>query len=589
MILREERISLEDAGEQEVRRLERLALVNGGVFLAGLALLVLSLLPSALSLFRLAALGLLAGCAGAGLWLWRRFRTALDRELRRRKEAEQEARAADLSKGQLVSHVSHELRTPLHGVLGMAELLLSGDLSSAQREQVEVIGKSAGSLLSLVNDVLDLSRIEATHMLLRPRDFSFRELVGDVLRLLAPGAAEREVELRQAIDPALPDDLHGDPERLRQVFVNLVGNGIRFTRKGSVTVTAEPLERFAPVIRCEIRDTGAGIRPEVQERLFQPFAQSGSSAVGGSGLGLVISRNIVELMGGDMGFHSTRGVGSTFWFRIPLVPARGGDRETAAPAAEAEVRRLARHGRRILVVDDRSANRAVAVALLQSLGYTAQAVETGEEALALPAERPCAAVLLDVEMPGLDGPETCRRLRGREAGLPVQRRTPVIALTAHTSAEERERCQAAGMDAFLLKPFRTGELAAVLDLWTGIGTSAEPVPESLEERLAGLEALEGRTGRPVLAEVVEAFLRQGEEDLATLRRALPQGDGEALAAAAHALAGSSAILGAAGLARSAGELSRLARQGDLDSCAQRLDEVEQEYRSVARRLRLNKR
>jgi CheY-like chemotaxis protein len=424
------------------------------------------------------------------------------------------------------------------------------------------------------------------------------------LRLLAPQAAEREVELRLRVDPALPDDLYSDPVRLRQIFLNLVGNGIRFTRKGTVTVTAEPLPGETPAIRCEVSDTGVGIRPEVQERLFQPFAQgqsSASHAFGGTGLGLVICRNIVELMGGEIGFHSTHGAGSTFWFRVPLVPARGGTLPSVIPAmpampvGDAEAQRLARHGRRILVVDDRAANRSVALALLRRLGYTAEAVEGGEEALAFLAEKPCAAVLLDLEMVGLDGFETCRRLRRQEeaGGGTRTPRTPVIALSAHTSEEERAQCFAAGMDAFLPKPFRTDELAAVLDLWTRVETGGEPEPaaESLEERLAALKSLGSKTGEPLLAEVVvETFLRQGEVDLAALQRALPQGDGATVAAAAHGLAGSAAILGAADLARCAGELARLARQGELAELAEmtawapRLAEVEEEFRMVVQRL-----
>ena len=578
-------LALEEPSEEKIRQLEVLGMVNSGIALAALVSLALAILPAALSPFSLAALVLLAVCICNGLWLRRRFRIAHNRELRKRKEAEQEARAADRAKGQFLSHVSHEIRTPMNGVLGMAELLLAEDLAPVHREQVEVIGKSASALLALVNDVLDLSRIEARHMLLRPRDYSFRKMVGDVLRLLAPRAAERNVELRLHIDSALPDEIHGDPERLRQVFLNLVGNGVGFTRKGSVTVTVEPLERIVPVIRCEVCDTGAGIRPEVQTQLFQPFAQGQSSAshgFGGTGLGLVISKNIIELMGGEIGFHSTHGVGSTFWFRIPLIPARGSPAPVTMSAADLEARRMARHDRRILVVDDRSANRSVALALLQKLGYSAEAVESGEAALDILVKRPCAAVLLDVEMPGLDGLETCRRLRRQEAhGW----RTPVIALTAHTSAEEQESCFAAGMDAFLPKPFRTSELAAVLDHWTGIELrAAEPAAESLEERLAALRSLEGETGQPVLAEVKEAFLQQGEKDLAAMRSALAPRDGKTLATAAHALAGSAAILGAEELARSASELSRLARQGKLDACPPRLAEVEQEYRAIARRL-----
>jgi two-component system, sensor histidine kinase len=597
----QDRLVPEEASEERIRQLEILGLVNVGVFLAGLVAFVLSF-PLTPSPLRVAALTVLAACTGIALWLRRRFWIALDRELRRRKQAEQEARAADRAKGQLLSHVSHEIRTPMNGVLGMAELLLTGELDAVQREQVAVIRTSSEALLALVNDLLDLSRIEAGRLLLRPRDFSFRELAGDVLRLLEPQAAERAVELRLRVDPALPDDLYGDPVRLRQVLLNLVGNGIRFTRKGTVTVTAEPLERETPAIRCEVSDTGAGIRPEVQERLFHPFAQGQSSAshgFGGTGLGLVISKNIVELMGGEIGFHSTRGVGSTFWFRVPLVPARGGTPPTAVAAVDAEARRLARHERRILVVDDHSANRSVALALLRRFGYTADAVESGEEALAFLAEKPCAAVLLDLEMVGLDGFETCRRLRSQESAGGPAARTPVIALSAHTAEEERAKCFEAGMDGFLPKPFRTGELAALLDLWTGIEVSAaadpppgeenepEPIAESLDERLAALKSLESKTGEPVLAEVVEAFLRQGETDLAAMQRALPQGDGATVAAAAHALAGSSAILGAAELAQCAGELARLARlaqQDELGACAPQLAKVEVEYRAIAQRL-----
>ena len=585
-----EQVAADDPGEARIRQLEILGLCNGGIVLLGLAVFVLSF-PLIVSPGRFAALCVLGACVGLGLWLGRRFWIDLDRELLRRKQAEQEARAADRAQGQLLSHVSHEIRTPIHGVLGMTELLLHGGLTPVQHEQVGVIRTSAEALLALVNDILDLSRIEAGRFLLRPQDFSFRELAQDVLRLLAPQAAEREVELRLHLDPALPDSLFGDPVRLRQVLLNLVGNGIRFTRKGTVTVTVAPLERVPPRLRCEVGDTGVGIRPEVQARLFQPFEQAQSSVsqgIGGTGLGLVISKNIIELMGGEIGFHSTRGVGSTFWFQVPLVAARGS--ASNSPEVDGEARRQARSERLILVVDDRSANRVVALALLGRLGYAAEAVESGEEALAFLAETPCAAVLLDIEMPGLDGLETCRRMRGQEG---EGRRTPVIALSAHTSKEEREQCFAAGMDGFLPKPFRTRELAAALDQWTGVERLAagapapgepEPADISLDDRLVELEAAIGDAGKQVAAELIAAFLQQGELDLATMQRALPQGDGETLAAAAHGLAGSSAILGAADLARSAGEISRLARQGDLSVCTLRLPALEQEFRSIARRL-----
>jgi CheY-like chemotaxis protein/HPt (histidine-containing phosphotransfer) domain-containing protein len=242
--------------------------------------------------------------------------------------------------------------------------------------------------------------------------------------------------------------------------------------------------------------------------------------------------------------------------------------------------------RRVLVVDDDPVNRLVAAAQIQELGYAADSAGGGEAALAALAREPYDAVLLDCEMPELDGYETCRRLRRHEGDN--RRRIRVIALTAHAGAGERERCLAAGMDDHLAKPVRSGELAAVLERWLGDGAGLPPPPEEatglLEERLEALERLGEATGEDVLAQVVESFLRQGAKDLAALREALARGDGAALAAAAHSLAGSSGILGAAGLATGCAELEELARRGDLAACGPRLEPIEEAWRRVAGRL-----
>ncbi len=583
------------ANDEKFRRLELLGLANGGIFLASLAGFVF-MAPLVLSPLRLLTLSLLLVCALTGMGLRRWFWLALERELQGRRLAEQNARAAEKDKGDLMANVSHEIRTPMNGILGMADLLLQGALTPEQREQVKLVRTSAESLLALVNDVLDVSRIEAGRLLLRPRDFRLREAVEDVVRLLAPRAAERELDLRLRCAPELPEEVHGDPLRLRQVLLNLMGNAIRFTPKGSVTITvkAEAWDKTDAALCFEVRDTGVGIRQEVQPQLFKPFAQVGSPASGmpsGTGLGLVISKNLVELMGGEIGFESTRGVGSAFWFRLPLVRALGsggGPGTSDLDSGEAAARRLARHGRRVLVVDDRGVNRAVAQALLRELGFETEAAESGEKALELLAERPFDAVLLDCEMPALGGCETCARLRRQEAAAASGgRRIPVLAVTAHVQPEEWERCRAAGMDDHVDKPFRTAELAAVLDRWLGIEAALgrrqpgrEPAGDGFEERLASLKVLEETTGRSVVA----AFLQQGEADLSTLRLALSQGDLQAFAAAAHALAGSAGLMGALHLSGMASAIATLARRGDLDGCKARLPELEQAWSHTAGRL-----
>ncbi len=559
--------------ERRFRRHELFGLANGAFLFAALAFILLCLPPSP---WRLAGFCVLLVSAAVAVALRHRFWTDLEDELRRRKHAEQEARAAEIVKGRFLADVSHEIRTPMNGILGMTELLLQEALTPGQKEKVELVRTSAESLLTLVGDILDLSRIEAGKLQLREQDYRLRPLVRDVLRLLAPRAAERRVEINLQVDPTLPDDLHGDPVRLRQVFLNLVGNAVRFTRDGTVTVSLKPLGSGNRInLFCEVLDTGVGIRPEVQARLFQPFSQSDSVSrqLGGSGLGLVISKNVVDLMGGEIGFKSTYGVGSSFWFRVPLRPA-----QAARSEPETDLR-AHRKGLRVLAVDDQYVNRTVTRSLLEELGFSADAAESGEAALAMLDRHPYDAVLLDCQMPGLDGFETCRRLRQKENGT---RHTVVIAVTADTLADDLQRCHEAGMDDHMAKPLWSADLAAMLDRHL----ASRPRMVGSDQVRERIEAL-GRLGdKELQADVVRAFLEQSAHDLGVLRSALTRNDAKALSAAAHALSGSSGILGGRNLAELAGEMSSLARKGDLSACAQRLPALERELQAFTAELSL---
>ncbi|MDX1997504.1 MAG: ATP-binding protein [Thermoanaerobaculia bacterium] len=561
-------------GSTETRRLRArwpglLGVGNGLLFLGALGFFVAS--PPPWPAARTAALGVLLLCAVVGLMLRRRFWVTLDGELARRKHLEQEARAADRAKSRFLANLSHEVRTPLHGILGLTELLERGPLTPAQEVYARDIRSSAEALLAIVEDILDLSRIEAGRLELRPRDFRLRELVAEAVRLLSAQAAQREVEVEMQVAPELPEACHGDAVRLRQVLLNLVGNAIRHTRRGTVTIELRAVPRTGDSsgLRCEVRDTGVGIRPEVQARLFQPFARaesSGSRTTGGSGLGLVISKSIVEAMGGEIGFVSERGRGSSFWFHVPLPPAQA-------------LRRF--DGGRILVVDDREVNRLVALGLLAELGCRAEAVATGEEALGRLAVGGFDAVLLDNEMPGLDGLETCRQWRARE---PPGTRLPVLALTAHTGERERAACLAAGMDDVLTKPVQRHALAERLAHWLQPARGPGPAADEFLARRSDLERLAELPGQPAAGEVLAAFWRQGEADLAEMARALAAGDGPGLATVAHGLAGSAAILGLHTLAELVGALAEAARRGELAHRDSDLAALEREFRQAGARL-----
>ncbi len=575
------------------------------VTLVTLALALLALLRHG-SLGDPVAWGLVAATAAGASYLgWlgrgRRAEQSLAAEIDSRRRAEQEVRAADRVKTEILANVSHELRTPIHGMMGMADLLLASGLPPAAHEKVETIDAAAQDLLRLVDDLLDYSRIEAGRLMLHPKDFSLRELLGKVVDLLGPGAVEKGLELRLAVAPELPEELRGDPARLRQVLFNLVGNAVKFTREGYVEVRAESRDAGggAPRVRFVVRDTGIGIPPEARSLLFAAFTQAESSSsrrFGGAGLGLAICHRIVAWMGGELDFESSRGVGSTFWFELPLTPAEGAV-HTASPAVPAPAP-ADRGSLRVLVVDDDALNRRIALGQLQVLGYQSGFAGSGERALEALTTEAYDAVLMDCQMPELDGYETTRRLRRREAagslatGSPAsRRRLVVIAVTARAMRGERERCLASGMDDYLAKPFRGSELGRVLDrrlhAETGepaAAADAEPPASSFRQRIDALRRLGEATGEGVLGPAITAYSTDGARLLGEMRAALAGGDAEALGKAAHGLVSTSGMLGAERLADLLREIEARALESRLDGLDELVEEAEAEIERFGERL-----
>ncbi|WP_081604130.1 ATP-binding protein [Paenibacillus shenyangensis] len=512
--------------------------------------------------------------------------------------AREEAVHANHARARFLAIMTHEIRTPMNGVIGMADILLSSDLSDEQKRSVMLIQESAELLLGMINNMLDLSKMEAGKMQLQESTVNMRLLLDHIIRLIEPKVRENENTISAFIDYRVESDLIGDGGRIRQILLNLLSNANKFTKNGKIEISIQLKENSAnsQALHIEVSDTGIGIAPDHQKNLFQPYAQADrpeQQDVEGTGLGLSICKSLVELMEGTIDLKSDKGKGSTFWFDIPLKkspkeaellvqtrPTRteqpGRQEESAMPPLA-----IGQIEKPILIVEDNPINSQVIQLQLKKMGITnVHTASNGQEAVSIYLSHNYLMVLMDNRMPVMDGFQATRKIRELEAAE-MRVAIPIIALTANTSQEDRQRCLDVGMDDILTKPVNLDSLTRIMHKWLPVTVTEKILDMSVIQEIIELN----EAGDPeVLRTLIEMYQSETPKKLERLRTLAAAGDAEALADAAHELKSGSLSIGINHLSQLLSEIEKRSRQQDIQEIPEMVEALFPAYEKAKQEL-----